>query len=161
MPTSIIDKLNIPRDLILEFFVTFARFEYALKRAGYLHGNEQNTSADWDRFAKELAVAGEVDLAPVFQAAEYLESTPPMKQIKNGSSLGWARLNPMNSRIERLLFDLRIVRNNMFHGGKFPNGPVEDPARDEELIRSCLAVLCSLLELPTTEGVAHYFREKI
>ena len=161
MPTSIIDKLNVPWDLILEFLATFARFEYALKRAGYAIGTESSVAPDWNRFAKELTNEDDAALEPVFAVAEYLEASPPMKQIMKDGSLNWARLNTEKSRIERLLFDLRTVRNNLFHGGKFPNGLVEDPTRDEALIRSSLAVLHCLLELPTTEGVAHYFRETI
>ncbi len=161
MSPSIIDKLNIPRDLVLDFLVTFARFEYALKRAGYLLGNEQSVSPDWDKFAKELADADELSLAPVFESSEYLEASPPMKQIKSKNSVGWVRLNPMKTRIESLLFDVRTVRNNLFHGGKFEIMSVEEPARNERLIRSCLAALDNILELPIAGSVAQYFREGV
>jgi hypothetical protein len=45
MSPSIVDMLNIPRELTLEFLVTFARFEYALKRAGYTNGSESGVLA--------------------------------------------------------------------------------------------------------------------
>ena len=33
-----------------DFLSTFARFEFALKAAGYLKGDEKRAEADWDRF---------------------------------------------------------------------------------------------------------------
>jgi hypothetical protein len=89
----------------------------------------------------------------VFLGADYLERHPPMKQILKDGTLDWARLNQEPTRIERLLFDLRTVRNNLFHGGKFPRTYIEDPSRDEQLIRSCLAILNTLLAVP---GVPAY-----
>jgi len=53
---------------------------------------------------------------------------------------------------------LRIVRNNVFHGGKFPDGPIVEPLRDEALIRDCLAVFERLLDLPLPRDVARIFR---
>jgi hypothetical protein len=50
------------------------------------------------------------------------------------------------------------VRNNVFHGGKFPDEPIAEPLRDEQLIRDCPAVLESLLNLPLPNGVADYFK---
>ena len=35
MPIEILELLNVPRDLTLEFLAIFARFEFALKKAGY------------------------------------------------------------------------------------------------------------------------------
>jgi hypothetical protein len=39
MAASILDLLNVPHDLTLEFLLTFARFEFALKIAGYALGS--------------------------------------------------------------------------------------------------------------------------
>ena len=38
MAASILDLLNVPRELALEFLATFARYEFALKKSGYAHG---------------------------------------------------------------------------------------------------------------------------
>ena len=46
--------LRIPKELVCEFFAVFSRFEFALKEAGFVQG-ENRVSADWDCFAKEAA----------------------------------------------------------------------------------------------------------
>ena len=44
---------------------------------------------------------------------------------------------------------MKTVRNNLFHGGKYPY----DPIRDVELLQSCLAVLMSWAEfIPEIHG---------
>jgi hypothetical protein len=62
------------------------------------------------------------------------------------------------SEIEDILLSVRTVRNNVFHGGKFPDGPVPEPLRDEQLITDCLMVFQSLLVLPLPSGVGEHFR---
>jgi hypothetical protein len=53
---------------------------------------------------------------------------------------------------------VRTVRNNLFHGGKFPRtGSVEEPLRNKKLITECLAVLDCLLKLPLPNDVKDYF----
>jgi hypothetical protein len=44
MATSILDLLNVPRALTLEFMATFARFEFALKKSGYARGDDSQVS---------------------------------------------------------------------------------------------------------------------
>lgn len=56
-------------------------------------------------------------------------------------------MRPTDTEVWRLLLYVRTVRNNLFHGGKYESGPVSDPSRDEELIRSCLLVIDVLLDL--------------
>ena len=60
-----------------------------------------------------------------------------------------------------MLLSVRTVRNNVFHGGTFPDGVIIDPLHDEQLIRDCLAVLTRLLELPLPKDAANIFKEDI
>lgn len=129
----------------------------SIRRCGYTNASESSVQPNWNRFGRELAHHGDEDLAAVFLAGEYLELHPPMKQIERNGALGWTRLNTEPSRIERMLFDLRTVRNNLFHGGKFPDEYVEEPSRDEQLIRSCLAILNALVALPLPDRIAQHF----
>ena len=145
---AIIDQFRIPTDLTIEFIGTFARFEYALKRSGYAHGSESQVNPDWDRLGRELATLDEAALSPVIECCPYLRSHPPMKQVLESGLLAWKPRAAMTSEIETILMSVRTVRNNVFHGGKFPDGPVAEPLRDENLIRDCLALLESLLALP-------------
>jgi hypothetical protein len=71
MSPSIFDLLHLPRELTLEFLATFARFEYALKRAGYTNASESSEQRNWNHFGRELALQSEENLARVFLAGEY------------------------------------------------------------------------------------------
>jgi len=66
-------------------------------------------------------------------------------------TLGWAetKRGPSEREEEFLVRLVRTIRNNLFHGGKFPypDGPVQDVARDRELINSALVVLKEALAL--------------
>jgi hypothetical protein len=160
MPLSIIDSFGIPRELSLDFLATFARFEYALKRTGYVRGDETRAEADWDRFAKALATLDGETLAPVIGSCQYLSSNPPRKHILVDGALGWGRRRGRaGSNIEEILLDVRTVRNNVFHGGKFGSGPLNEPLRDEQLIRDCTSVLWALLALPLAHSLADYFMQ--
>jgi hypothetical protein len=162
MAASILDLLNVPRELTLEFLATFARFEFALKKVGYAQGDDSKVSPDWDSFAKDVAQLDRAALAPVLNACEYLQQHPPKKQVLQHGVLHWgARQGTSGSAIGDVLLSVRTVRNNVFHGGKFPDGMITDPLRDEQLIRDCLSVLKGLLELPLPKDVANVFKEGI
>lgn len=156
---AIIEHFHIPQELTVEFLGTFARFEYALKRAGYVEGNNKFVGADWDRFGREVAAISPEALGPIVASCPYLQDHPPKKQVLQDGRLVWkAREASGGTAIQEILLSVRTVRNNVFHGGKFPEGPVAEPLRDERLIRDCLAVLNSLLHSPRLPaGIADYF----
>jgi hypothetical protein len=145
---AIVELFRIPKDLTVEFLGTFARFEYALKRSGYAHGNENQVTPDWDRLGRDLASQDAATLAPILECCPYLRNRPPMKQVLENGRLAWKARPAAGSEIETVLLSVRTVRNNVFHGGKFPDGLVGEPLRDELLIRDCLAVLKALLASP-------------
>jgi len=153
---------NIDEKLVLEFLSTFARFEYALKRSGY-HGTDGKAAeAEWDRFENELTNLSAAALAPVLKCGQIILAKPPKKQVVTGGMLGWEDSAPQGaSSIKALLIYVCRVRNNLFHGGKFPEGPVYDVARDTDLLRSGVSVLKALLEVPELPGaIKHYFGEE-
>lgn len=79
MATEIFDLLKMPRDLTLDFLAAFARFEYALKQAGYILGDEAKVSPDWDRFAKDVSAVDAAMLGPILNSCKYLQEHPPKK----------------------------------------------------------------------------------
>jgi hypothetical protein len=89
MSHSIIDLLNVPRALTLEFLATFARFEFALKKAGYVRGDETKALPDWDRFGREVSGLDKTTLGPVVICSEYLRAHPPRKQVLIDGRLQW------------------------------------------------------------------------
>ncbi|MDA1314463.1 MAG: hypothetical protein O2968_14075 [Acidobacteria bacterium] len=91
---------------------------------------------------------------------EYLQQQPPRKQVLCRGNLSWSNdIDESISDIERVLIYVRRVRNNLFHGGKFPtpDGVVDEPGRDKQLIQECLTVLRAVLKLPSVQNVAQNF----
>jgi hypothetical protein len=126
---------------MIDFFITFARFEFALKQSGFVHGDEAKVSPDWDGFSRVMAHFDDATLAPVLESCPYLRENPPKKQILKNGRLAWVQPARSQSEIQNLLLNVRTVRNNVFHGGKFPLpvGPVAEPLRDCRLLQDCLS----------------------
>lgn len=93
-------ELKIPNELALEFFITFSRFEYALKQAGFVKADGTN----WDAFGAKLT---KFDTAAVLERCAYMRAKPPKKQIldKDGKS-EWEQPKRDKSAIENTLLDL-------------------------------------------------------
>lgn len=145
-------KLNIQcPELVADFFIVFARFEYALKRSGYLKSQNAKAEPDWERFAREHASGFGPEDSDVRRAVKYLQANPPKKQwvedgkvIFSGDHLyGEGKDNDL----EELLDIVKGVRNNLFHEGKFPSGQVREPGRNTRLLKDALCVLEHVLEL--------------
>jgi len=146
------------RALVFQFFLVFSRFEYALKRAKFANSSGGKVNANWDAFASKYNAAFDPSQsAELKEACAYFKANPPRKQIIDGDVLDWSdpcklAKEPM---LTWLLTVLRIVRNNLFHGGKFPIAPIEEPARNPELLRHVLTILDACL--PLDAEVKRYF----
>ncbi|HEV2695986.1 MAG TPA: hypothetical protein VG347_24070 [Verrucomicrobiae bacterium] len=157
---SNIDRL-VPeeqRALLFRFFLVFARFEYALKRAGFANSSGSKVSANWDAFASKYNAAFDPTNSPELkQAYAYFKEHPPRKQIMKAGVLDWSEPNVLGQGpvLIWLLGSVRIVRNNLFHGGKFPVAPIEEPARNPLLLYHALAIIDACLPLDMT--VNEYF----
>ena len=149
--------------VVLEFFVNFSRFEYALKRAGFVEGDRnENAFPDWGKFASSLNGQFASATQPAFtKAKSSLLKDPPNKQMFRKSHMLWGKNSKRSkeSDEEYVLRLVRDVRNNLFHGGKYPVplGPITDPARNSELLRACLTILDKCLQLDA--DVKHCFEE--
>jgi hypothetical protein len=149
------EKIDFERQLSYAFFITFSRFEYALKNSNYLIGGQLNrkAEADWDQFARSNeAHFNSQSHKSLADAVNYIQQAPPKKQIVNANNaLDWIDSVPAadyNGRqLEWLLLMIRRIRNNLFHGGKYPNFMVAEPSRDRELIMSSLLILNEALNL--------------
>jgi hypothetical protein len=119
--------------LAVQFFKTFARFEYALKAAGY-HKGDGNAKPDWDRFAQSIDSCFEQPLSDALAAAvKFLIETPPKRQVLVDGKLEWEEAREEGPDSRKLSIYIRRVRNNLFHGGKF-NGHWFSPERSEPLM---------------------------
>lgn len=143
-----LEEADLNLDLITRFFLVFSRFEYALKRAGYVRSNEDGyAEADWAAFGRSVRRLYNRDRSPALsEATEYLLSNPPKRQAVGAArTLVWEDLERREEQtdIGWLLVIVRTVRNNLFHGGKYPMpyGYLQEPARDATLLKHTLTVL--------------------
>jgi len=148
-----LSTLDINREQLFEFFVLYSRYEYALKRAGYI---QKDVEANWDKFAKDIKGQFEASTSDQLKSAvKYLRERPPLLPPN------W-EVRTHNSRTyeEKIIIDaVKDVRNTLFHGGKYPFHPVEDPSRNQQVIESCIKVLWETLAFHNE--VRTYFFEPI
>jgi hypothetical protein len=152
---------DLDKDLVLRFFFAIARFEYALKRTGFLEPDKNWASPDWAGFGssvgEQFMVSKQTGLS---DAVAYLEKNPPRTQVVTNGKLDWRdnRRGKSDSSTVWLLRLVKTVRNNLFHGGKFPGTPVSDFARNPKLLRYGLIVLEEVLRL-SPKVAAHFYDE--
>ena len=150
------------------FFLFFARFEYALKEAGFVekrrnrasehcapHGGDarvrqsKDAKVNWTKYAAHCSALLANNKQSRFQrAVKYLRKNPPKKQIVSGDRLDMTDDAFAGTwDMDRVLTLVRRIRNNLFHGGKRLVGhPEEAVSRDTELLNAGLAVVEACLD---------------
>jgi hypothetical protein len=164
---SFIEKLNKTitiegQTLMLDFFITFSRFECALKTSNFVNGDAKNVLPNWDAFITSIRPTFNKDKnAQLVQAVDYLLQHPPKIQMIDNGQLGWReRLFNLNDpEINKLSLSIRDIRNNLFHGGKFNGKYQADISRNYILLKNAIIVLNDWLSL--NEQVKHNFLESI
>ncbi len=139
------------RDLVFDFFWKFSEFECALKREGFLKaGPKKRAEPDWDHFGLEFQRQfGKISIPGFQEAVDKLKQLSPRRQVVCNGALGWESVvrQPSKSDAVYILDLLRISRNNLFHGGKYPDGPIEEVARDCDILRAALVILEGCYEI--------------
>ncbi len=145
---------GISSDLLLEFFLVFSRFEYAMKAAGWTR-EIREALPDWDRLANAAQDEAPGLTDALLDAGSYLLQEPPKKQVRRPSGeLAWSLVDcdADHRPIACLILSVRRVRNNLFHGGKFER--LRDLSeRNGFLVEGSLRVLQELLELSTCRSI--------
>lgn len=148
--------MPVDNELLLEYFLTFSKIEYALKISGFFqHTAPKNVNPikppdakpDWDNFANSLRNSFDRNSSEVLtDACNYFFDQPPNKQVIVNEGVAWeSPVIPNNEHsIQFLLRMIRSVRNNLFHGGKFNN---EDEERTTLLLINSLIILRECLKL--------------
>lgn len=147
-------------NVVLKFFANFSRFEYALKRAGFVTSGEYHSAKpNWREFAEKVSVGlGDIKEGEFNSAKSYLLQHPPRRQVFRDNSIRWEANCKSNTESEGqyLLRLVRDVRNNLFHGGKYDRESVDDGSlRNSELLNASLIILDQCLQLNRT--LAFYF----
>lgn len=143
--------------IAIEFIATFARFEFALKRGGFLEGKPRcSAGANWNAFAQQLGRGffAEMQAAP---ETGLLFTKPPQRLVVADDETKPEFISPEVVRNAQQLFEaVRLVRNNLFHGEKPGIG-----GRDRDLIRASMFVLdramAACASTPGCEGVPAAF----
>ena len=142
--------------LVCDFLLVFSRFEAALKCARYARQEGVRLFVEWRRFVREnQPAAADNNPLPVNDLRVLIEHPPARQQIIRERFEFPAEApgrEPVDS--EWLLEMVYRVRNNLFHGGKWP----VQPERDAELLRACLVALTYYVDL-STEVTQAYFGE--
>ncbi len=158
---TVIDKLSADRELVFQFFAVFSRFEYSLKRSDFLKQGKK-AEANWDTYANSIrGQFGGVRNQAFEDAVDFLRREPPRTQVIAGAQLDWCdTVQGPGEHDERYILRLiGTVRNNLFHGGKYPPpfGPISDVARNHQLLQAGITVLGQCLEL--SQSVRSKFEE--
>jgi hypothetical protein len=156
---SLIDFLRLPRELVLEFFVAFSRFEFALKTAGFVYDPRGAAEADWNRYIADLEKQDSEQLRHILDIGERLFQAPPKRLTLEDGNLLWKEAGSGGQSNIRILVEaLKRTRNNLFHGGKFLTAP-QPIDRNMFVVSEALAVLYALLDAPFAASVRNAFHE--
>ncbi|MER8674593.1 hypothetical protein [Mesorhizobium sp. M0037] len=150
-----IGNLHIKNDAAFEFFVVYARYEYAAKVARYvykppLQGKKLpelkiNLQDVADNIKDKFHIAIQNDRA-LSDAVAYYQQFPPKGQVWNGAGPDWADIEYNDTFPCILLRRLAQARNNLFHGGKGWKGDQQTWDRDNLLISHGLIILEAVIK---------------
>lgn len=107
-------------------------------------GRNDAAEPDWTHFGKSVAGRfAQVGVNGFATAVGALEATSPRRQVARNGQLKWEPVvrQPGDSREELILRLVKTTRNNLFHGGKYPDGSVAEVARDKAILVAALTVL--------------------
>lgn len=126
------------KPVALEFFAAFSRFEFALKRGGYVQGTVGGrASPNWNQFASDLGNDFFTSMKETGAAKIFFEAPPKRLTVKPDGGVGFTEQAAL-ANTQMLLEAVGLVRNNLFHGEK-----AWISERDEQLLRASLLVLDS------------------
>ncbi len=132
------------QDSYFEFFYWFSRFEFALKSNGYLENKSEGSKAapGWkdfvDFYSEKYQISNE--------GRQLIEKRPQKQVVGPHENLYWMDIDLRRCKSELcvVICLLRLVRNNLFHGGKHEN---IDPNRNKEILRIGKTVLDEVADL--------------
>jgi hypothetical protein len=140
---------TFPHNAIV-FFCLFSRFEFALKKAGFIRGNPgQAAWPDWSTFGLQPKIQKLYQGLTQRASVRYIIDHPPKRQIVSEYGgklhLEWQDWIGRVENMEMLIEAVRQTRNNLFHGGKSATEPVERAERNEQLIDAAIEILRAML----------------
>lgn len=148
------DKKNI----IFDFFYAFSRLEFLLKKHKFYCKLDSygNAGSSWKKFIKknkerlnEKAVPSGADLLNLSPGKQVI-SVVDGKKIISWSHGGYTVNEDGSDYLEQVIFAIKAVRNNLFHGGKelgnIPGGVEYDEQRDVDLLLTSTLVITQIVK---------------
>ena len=127
-----------------DFLFWFSRFEYALKKNGYLKSSDAGKKAEpnWDMFVKR----NRNKYTPSKAALALIKARPRQQVVTANAQLGWQELQFAETEFElqKVTLLLRLVRNHLFQGGKPADSGWDDPQKLVPLLNTGRAALDEL-----------------
>lgn len=122
------------KDVSFEYFYWFSRYEYSLKANGFLKNTEVRSAAEpgWQRFIDAYC-----DSYQPSDEAKQLMVLHPKKQIVGlNQELEWKNvgIEDCKSDLCVVVRMLKVIRNNLFHGGKHGDVDMDNKERNVELL---------------------------
>jgi len=138
-------------ELIFDFFISFSRFECALKASNeFAKATDRKVEANWDKFANSITnIFNPASDNELKVAVDYILGQPPKIQAMVNGQLGWRERvfeNGVSTPL-RLCQHIRDMRNNLFHGGKFNGVYQPEISRNHILLKSAITILNNWLDL--------------
>jgi len=151
---ELLKKLKIENEeILLIFLVLYSRIEYSLKRSGFYNTGKNAAEPNWGKYISSIKDNfNPIKNSNLKSATEFLLKFPAKVQIIDNNELDFEEHSTTKEGpdIFRIYHCIRITRNNLFHGGKFPKKPEIDISRNKELIKNCITVLEEFVELDKT-----------
>ena len=148
-------KLTVAPKLAIEFFAVFSRLEYALKVVpSFRRAGDGEAKADWAAFTRALNVSFDPNSNPrLMEAFSYLTIEPIKRLDVQQGTLDWLPFDPGgDTPLDKVIFVIKQIRHNLFHGGKFALDPKASRDRDTQLLKYALVVLQEIrVQIPTVK----------
>lgn len=151
--------MAIAPTVLLDFFLTFARFELALKSAGFVRAREATDGGffeahpDWTKFASSLSRDFNPEAnTPLEEASSFILEMPIWTLVverKEATEVAWQQVAPPSegSVAERVFVCIRRLRNNLFHGAGLSSVQGYDDETMTQLLQSATIILLESLRL--------------
>lgn len=135
------------QDAAFDFLFWFSRFEFGLKEKQFLKSTDAGKKAEpnWDRFVKKHRNG----YAAGPGARALIADRPRQQVVAANAGLAWKELQfeANEFELQKVTLLLRLLRNNLFHGGRQGDTHWDDPDSTVRLLGHGLAALDELAEL--------------
>ena len=142
---DLVDSFDVDQELALQFFLVFAWLENLLKYMEYWEYRGY-VKIKWMNFGREMDEYFDPNRTQELKTAyQFLIDEAPRREEPDGDDIVWNGIEERENAtdLEKVLYLVNTVRNNLFHGGKFPRFR----ERDAKLLKACLVILKECIEL--------------